>query len=463
MNNDLSSSVLDKKLMLCLLETKSPNIRSYILTETAPDDYGTPFGKEVRLRVETLRSLGKNLTKALDFSQDPALSKGAAAFVCGTPMDREEAATYQLEQVKELVYRHKLLRNKRLFVESMVDIKNLSAGPVDENTIEQMSDVFEKALIKVRQSFSDQPIVHQGLRETDEGAGKQLREVMTYSPWTFLSTGLERLDFYMKGFERGNLVTLSATRGGCKSMLAMAMGINQYLSGLSVVFVSMEMTKTEVRRRLYSNISQIPHDQIRMVKSVSDNPEQKKKLVEAARKFHQFGRKNKCTFSIWDITDSSFTPMKMDAVLAPMGYDVIIVDYLTLFNPGKLDKWEMVLEYSRYLKSMAKRLNCVIVVLTQLNDEEKVKYGRGIEENTDYWIYWRWREDEERETGLVELQMEKARHTRTRKIQAVFRPDLMSVMTLDTDELPGGQNRDNDLAVGPESDFWGGIEGKNRF
>jgi replicative DNA helicase len=464
MSVELSSAVLDKMLLVCLLETKSTSIRSLILTETTPDDYGTPLGREVRQRIETLRARGKSPAKALDFSQDAALSSGAQDFIRGTPRDRQAAADFPMERVKNLLDQFKLLRNRRLFSQAVVDIKNLSSGPVDEDRIEQMSDVLEKTLIQVRQSFSLQPIVHQGMRETDEGAARQLREVMTYSPWTFVSTGLEQLDLLMSGFERGNLVTLSATRGGCKSMTAMVMGVNQYYkANHSVVFVSMEMTRKEVLRRLYSNISGIQHDQIRRVKSISGNPELKARLAKAVSAFHRHGRENKCTFSIWDISDPFFTPMKMDATLAPMKYDVIIVDYLTLFNPGRMDKWEMVLEYSRYLKSMAKRLNCVIIVLTQLNDEEKVKYGRGIEENTDYWIYWRWREDEERETGLVELQMEKARHTKTQKIQAIYRPDIMQIRTLGDAEASAKAGASNDLAVTPESDFWGGIEGRERF
>ena len=102
MSSDLSSAVLDKMLLMCLLETPSRRIRSLILSETAPDDYGTPFGQEIRQRIETLRSLSKNPTKALDFSQDPALSKGAADFIRGTPMDRQEASGFPLERVKEL-------------------------------------------------------------------------------------------------------------------------------------------------------------------------------------------------------------------------------------------------------------------------------------------------------------------------------------------------------------------------
>jgi replicative DNA helicase len=316
----------------------------------------------------------------------------------------------------------------------------------------------------VRQSFADQPIVHIGCKTTKEEVVKQLQEVMTYTPGSFISTGLPRLDFFMKGFARGNLVTLSATRGGCKSLLAMAMGLNQYFLGNhSVVFVSMEMSKLEVQRRMFSNISGIPHEKIRIAKFVNDDPQLTAQLNKAIGKFWRHGQDNNCRFSVWDVSDPFFTPMKLDAALGSMGYDVIIIDYLTLFYSGKMDTREMIMEYSRYLHTMAKRLKCVIIVLTQLNDDDRSKYGKAIEENTDYWIYWRWDNQEQGTGQQIDLLMEKARHTQTRKIQAVFRPDIMQVLTLDTDVSSSESSKDNNLAVGPESDFWGGIEGKANY
>ena len=109
-------------------------------------------------------------------------------------------------------------------------------------------------------------------------------------------------------------------------------------------------------------------------------------------------------------------------------YDVVIIDYITLFDSKGMDTWKMQMEYSRYLSLVAKRLNCVIVLLSQLSDDERIKYGRAILENTDYWLWWPYGEEEE-ETGNVELRLAKARHGRRARIQAKFMLDIMSIET----------------------------------
>lgn len=138
--------------------------------------------------------------------------------------------------------------------------------------------------------------------------------------------------------------------------------------------------------------------------------------------------------------------MKLESYLAPFMYDVILVDYVTLFHSAGEDTWKMQLEYSKYLKAMAKRLGCVVVLLTQLSDEERVKYGKAIEENTDYWLWWRWREDEEQETGDVELKLAKARHTSPRKFPAKFMLDRMKIETEGL--LPYGTSVDGGKGIG---------------
>lgn len=105
---------------------------------------------------------------------------------------------------------------------------------------------------------------------------------------------------------------------------------------------------------------------------------------------------------------------------------------------------------------MAKRLNCIVVLLTQLSDEERVKYGKAIEENTDYWIWWRWREDEEQETGDVELKLAKARHTSPRKFPAKFMLDRMKIETQGLLPYAGssGEGEQGKGGPGPRSDIF---------
>ena len=87
----------------------------------------------------------------------------------------------------------------------------------------------------------------------------------------------------------------------------------------------------------------------------------------------------------------------------------------------------MQLEYSRYLKQMAKRLNCVVVTLTQVNTNDQVKYGTAVEENLDTWFKWKWREDEEQLTNQADVKLALCRHAPPASFPAKFELDKMTI------------------------------------
>jgi len=419
---------VEQKLLICALQTRSPRIRAKILSDTSVEDYGSDEGIAIRKRINALYSLGRALGDAQTFSEDPALTPNEKAWIGATAAMRQEATEFSKDTVQQLIYALKMTKNIRQVYAAQRDINELAAGEIDEKGLAEIGSIMERTIVGIQEGFDQQPLLHLGGRQPTEEAQKLLDKVLAYDPKSFVSTGQQGLDDHLYGWEKGNLVTISAPRGGGKSTMAMVMAINQYLeSNLNVCFVSMEMTKEEVFKRILSNISQVPHGTIRYSKSLRD--EERRKVTEAFQRFHKHGHANNCSLTIWDVKDPFFTPTKLETSLAPFMYDVIFVDYLTLFYADNMDTWRMQLEYSRYLKSLAKRMNCVIVVLTQLSDEERVKYGKGIEENTDYWMWWKWREKEEQESGVGELRLDKARHAARRRIPMRFFLNVMNITT----------------------------------
>ena len=419
---------VEQQLLMCALQARSPRIRGEILSETSVEDYGTEEGVLVRKRINTLFDGGKKLGDATTFSADPALTKAASAWIRGTAGMRTTAAAFRMEDVRRNIQTLKMHRNVRQLYQAQQEINDIAGGELDEEGIERIGSIMEGALVGIREGFDRQPLLHLGRRQSNEEARIILDKILTFDPKSFISTGQRGLDEHLYGWEKGNLVTISAPRGGGKSTMAMVMAINQFLdANLNVCFVSMEMTKEEVFKRVLSNISGVEHGTVRYSKGMTE--EERANVTKAFQRFHRHGHNSDCSFTIWDVKDPFFTPMKMEASLAPFMYDVIYVDYLTLFHANNMDTWKMQLEYSRYLKSMAKRLNCVIVVITQLSEEERVKYGKGIEENTDYWGWWRWREDEEQESGRGEFRLDKARHAARRRIPMEFFLNVMNITT----------------------------------
>lgn len=449
----LYNAELEQKLLLCILETRSSRIRALILTETDEETYGSEYGKLIRKRMNALMRAGKSFGTARDFAADAAISSstGAVNFLKATPEIRKEASLLVKEDVEQLVHQVKVYEQIRSIYTIQQKVNTIVGGNVEESDLDDVRLAWERGLLELQGGFQKQELVHFGNRSSDEEARRELLELMTYNPNQFVSTGLEGLDKHMHGFERGNLVTLSASRGGGKSTMAMTMAINQYMrSNHNVCYVSIEMTKREFMRRVVSNISKVPHDKIRVTKYL--NKDERRQVGKAFKEWHRHGLNNNCCFTVWPVKDTAFTPQKIETHLAPLMYDVIIIDYITLMSTGSEEStWKMQMEVSRYLSIMAKRLNCVIVLLTQLSDEERVKYGKATEENTDYWIWWPYGPEEE-ESGNVELRLAKARHTKGGvRIPTRFMLDIMSIETSVSQIKRGSKNSG---AISADSGIW---------
>jgi len=433
----LYNTELEQKILICALETRSETIRAMVLAETDEDTYGSEYGQLIRRRMNVLLRAGKSFGTARDFASDAAISssKGAVAFLQATPERRRAAGKFDKKRVADLIQKLKTYEQVRAIYSIQQEVNTLAEGNVSEEEIEQIRAAWEKGLGELHGGYEKQTLVHFGSRSSGMEAKREYDDLMTYSPAQFVSTGLKGLDDHIHGFERGNLVTISAPPAGGKSTLAMQMSINQYLkANHNVCYVSIEMTKREFLRRVMSNISRVPHDKVRVTKYL--NAEERKETERAFQKWQKHGSNNECCYTIWPVKDPIFTPQKVEATTAPLMYDSIIVDYITLMHTrNNQSTWQMQMEYSRYLAMLAKRLNCVVILLSQLSEDEKVKYGRAIQENTDYWIWWPYGPEEE-ESGNVEIRLAKARHGRPRRFSAKFKLDIMRI---EVSSAQGGQ------------------------
>lgn len=437
MSGRLYSQKTEQALLLCALETRSQEIRNLILANTLPEDFGTEWGEEARTRIDQLLRLGKPLGSAVDFSEDPGLTDATREFVLATPERRKESRSLDEDRVQHLLQILKTHRKRRILYDGVSFISDAASGKFSEKDLQRIELRLENMLFGIRQGDERDPILHLG-KGADPGRAKEvIKKILSPSEGKFLSTGISAFDKHLHGWERGNLVTLSAPRSGGKSMVSLALAIDQYMkNNLSVCYVSLEMTEIEVVSRLLANISNTFHGDVRNPKAIT-----KKKralLYQEYKEFLRLGRKNNCRFSIRDVKDTEYTPYKMEAELAPLEFDIIYIDYITLFNSRGQDTWKAQFEYSKYLKTLAKKLGCVIVALTQLSDEERVKYGKSVEENTDYWIWWNW-DPQSKELGETTLNLDKARHAPDGvRFRTRFNFPMMQISVYGREDTPYG-------------------------
>jgi KaiC/GvpD/RAD55 family RecA-like ATPase len=421
----LRNAALEQRLLLDALNNRSRKTRRIVLANTTPELFGVEYAEEVRKAMHLELQRGRDLPRAKIFADTPALSEKAQKFIKATPKKRKKARLRKRKEVLRDVEELKRFRRVRAAHEGLLaggEALKDKAGPEE---MEAFCTALENTLAEVRQEFDHQPMVHYGRGQKKHEAKEMYKRLTSSAKHRFVSTGIDAFDAHLGGHARGNLVVVSAPRKGGKSTMALNMAINQFLQhNLNVLFVSLEMPLEDVEQRIAAKEGNLPFGLVRNPDNLSSF--QKKKIEQFCKELYK-RRKKGGRFTVWPVTDTKFTPDALYSAVQGMHYDVIYVDYLTLFHKNRKDLWEMQMEYSRLLKQYAKRLNCVMVTLTQVNANESVKYGTSVEENLDTWFRWPWREDEEAETGEVDVKLALCRHAPTATFPSQFVLEKMTI------------------------------------
>jgi replicative DNA helicase len=185
-----------------------------------------------------------------------------------------------------------------------------------------------------------------------------------------VSTGLTALDEKTQGLQKSDLIILAARPSMGKTALALNLAMAVARSGPVFLF-SIEMPRVDLIERMMSAQGRINYGRIRSGALIGDDWE----------------RLTAATVQLMDLPiiiddRSTLTPSDMNAAIRAYieqyGHPaLIVVDYLQLMSPGiKVDSQTHAIEHiSRQLKMIAKRYECPILALSQLN--------RGLESRND--------------------------------------------------------------------------------
>lgn len=178
-----------------------------------------------------------------------------------------------------------------------------------------------------------------------------------------ISFGFQLLDNHIL-LERSNLGIIGARPGVGKSAYALNLAKNFCLQGMSVLFVSLEMSSKEVMNRMIANISGVEHDMIQ--RKIPLDAQQQKAIDKAVKKVEEFN------LSIYDRGSLTADHLyNMAKKLNKQGkMDVLIVDYLQLMDGGKRSNGNDVQDISyisRRLKQLAQELYLPVIALSQLS------------------------------------------------------------------------------------------------
>ena len=239
---------------------------------------------------------------------------------------------------------------------------------------DEMLERLEGGLADLRSSIVNE--------ETDDNAADEiLKEVQAYKSSgeiPMIKTGLWELDKMIGGLGKGEYITISGLEGTGKSVLAstMMLHMSQPLkddsgksikkSGRKTAFVSLEMAKVDVIKRTYIQVNKF-NMRDAYAKKMS-GVEMEAKVVESQLKLDAFN-----IDIVSPRSNNSRAIKNLCRTLHSNGAECIFIDYFQLITSGIKEKTRDLEEVSDEFRRLAIELNIPIVMLSQQNDDARIK------------------------------------------------------------------------------------------
>lgn len=330
------------------------NVHNQTIFQAIVDVYRTGASADMISVSDHLQTIGK-LDKA--GGRDCIISLATA---CGATRD---AYPYIEDKVVNL----KKARDMwSLCHESILELEQSPADQID-NLLEKHS-LF--AVTGLSEGQRERPMV---LGELGVEYIEQLEHRYNEGSTPGLTTTFPSLD-QVVSFHPGQLTILAARPSMGKSALAMQIAYSLSVQGKTCLFFSLEMSRGQLMSRIFSHDTQIFHDKLErpsylegpsLIQRLTDADWMKltttqSKLADVPLFIHEG----------WDNTVARIASTCHSVRAQQKKLDMIVVDYLQLITPqanAHANRNDEVSAISRQLKMLAKKMDCPIIALSQLN------------------------------------------------------------------------------------------------
>lgn len=199
---------------------------------------------------------------------------------------------------------------------------------------------------------------------------QRLYQQLKADPTAFVGipTGYPTYDSCTGGLKGGELHILSAASSGGKSALLLNMGYNIHVqSKKSVLYVSIEMPKSQLERRYDALDADISYEKLKFGRLTVEE-EQRYKAVQQLQKARPG---NFYIYDIQGVCTPAMLSTKIKELSAQYQFDVIIIDYLNIVKADEPahSLWEEQGKVADDLRKIARSLNKPILTAVQINRE----------------------------------------------------------------------------------------------
>lgn len=235
-------------------------------------------------------------------------------------------------------------------------------GYAQEDDSTEILNYAEKSIFGIAQSRQNRDYTHLSdilitdIDMLDEAARNQ-------GKITGVTTGFRELDNVTYGLQKSELVIVAARPAMGKTAFALNIAQNAAIKGgASVLIFSLEMSKEQLGQRLLAMEARVDMENIKKGKLDREDWDRIMLAADAL---------SKAEINIDDTPDLSVFEIKNKCrrLKTEKGLDLVVIDYLQLMKgEGRAEsRQQEISTLSRYLKLLAREMDCPVVVLSQLS------------------------------------------------------------------------------------------------
>jgi replicative DNA helicase len=190
-----------------------------------------------------------------------------------------------------------------------------------------------------------------------------------------VSCGIDAVDLQAGPFMRSDLVVVSGVTGGGKSALVNSFIDRSIDTGQCCAVFTLEMSEIQYMERIAAARAGVNMHGVRQLIFKKQRIAQEifTKIGDAMNKYA-----NSNVYLVDDVEHLSEMEGKCLQIHARKPLDIIVLDYAQLLSAPGDSREREVANVSKGMKHLAKKLNCVVFLLSQLNDDGRLRESRAI-------------------------------------------------------------------------------------
>lgn len=274
----------------------------------------------------------------------------------------------------------------------------------------------EEALLKLEQQLAVPDIADRPMANVCLSAMDRYQELHANVGKLGIPTGIREFDNHNGGLKGGQMVVVAGATGGGKSTFALNLMNHALLCGHGVALVTLEMDREEIVDMLYAMNGLVNRNVFNTGQFVNEDIN---RMTTATHRISNY--------PLWIFDDARLNMSQIgDQICAIRDrIGLVIVDYVQIIAPAdaREPREQQVAGIARELRILAKQTKLPMVVLSQLNDEGKLRESRVVAHEAHAVIQVECNEDD----TIMEVRVVKGRKIRREKFTMNYRPEYCKI------------------------------------